>query len=478
MGATIGCAQCHDHKFDPYTADDFYSLSAFFADVDDEKHFTAGSNSNPTARDPELELQSAEQRTQLAEITGRLESVKTELDAKGLPEAELKSMLDRVQQIEAELKQYKAGIRRTMITVALETPRIVRVLPRGNWLDESGPIVEPAVPEFMGSIAASQTESRRANRLDLAHWLVDAEHGAGLLTARVTVNRLWSLCFGNGLAGRLDDFGGQGEPPMHPELLDRLAHAFVESHWDTRATMKQIVNSRTYQQSSVVRSDLTDIDPTNRLYARQSAFRLPAEMVRDNALAISGLLVQQTGGPSVKPYQPVGYYRHLNFPERTYEQDNDDRQWRRGVYIHWQRQFLHPMLKAFDAPGREECTAQRAQSNTPMAALVLLNDPTFVEAARAFATRTLDNDTRTDDERLAWAFYQAVTREPANKELNVLRRLLTENRESFKTRPDDATAFLNVGLTKPEVGREAREMAAWTSVCRAILNLAETNSRN
>ena len=478
MAATVGCAQCHDHKFDPYTAHDFYSLSAFFADVDDEKHFTAGSNSNPTARDPELELPSAEQQTQLAEITGRLESAKMELKAEGLPESELKSIRNRIQQIETEWKQFQAGIRRTMITVALETPRVVRVLPRGNWLDESGPIVEPAVPKFMGSLAAPEAESRPANRLDLSRWLVDAEHGAGLLTARVTVNRLWSLCFGSGLAGRLDDFGGQGESPMHPELLDRLTHAFVESNWDIRAMMKQIVSSRTYQQSSVARSELTSIDPHNRLYARQSAYRLPAEMVRDNALTISGLLVQQTGGPSVRPYQPSGYYRHLNFPQRTYEQDNDDRQWRRGVYVHWQRQFLHPMLKAFDAPGREECTAQRAQSNTPMAALVLLNDPTFVEAARAFATRSLDGDARTDDERLAWAFYQAVTRAPATSELKVLRRLLNENRESFKTRPDDATAFLSVGLTKPAVGREAGEMAAWTSVCRAILNLAETNSRN
>ncbi len=200
MGATIGCAQCHDHKFDQYTAHDFYALGAFFADVDDEKHFTAGSNSNPTARDPELELPTAEQQTQLAEITGRREAAKMELKADGLPESDLKSVRSRMQQIEAELKQSQAGVRRTMITVALEKPRVVRVLPRGNWLDESGPIVEPAVPRFMGSLAGPDGDSCRANRLDLAHWLVDAEHGAGLLTARVTVNRLWSLCFGSGLA--------------------------------------------------------------------------------------------------------------------------------------------------------------------------------------------------------------------------------------------------------------------------------------
>ena len=288
----------------------------------------------------------------------------------------------------------------------------------------------------------------------------------------------FGLGFGSGLAGRLDDFGGQGEPPVHPELLDRLAHEFVESGWNVKAIMKLIVTSRTYQQSSVGRSDLMDLDPHNRLYARQSTFRLPAEMVRDNALAISGLLVREVGGPSVKPYQPEGYYRHLNFPERTYQQDNDDQQWRRGVYVHWQRQFLHPMLKAFDAPSREECTAQRTQSNTPMAALVLLNDPTFVEAARAFATRSLANDIAPDDQRLARTFYRALMREPAALELRVLRRLLNENRESFDARPDDAVSFLNIGLTKPAIGHDARELAAWTAVCRAILNLAETNSRN
>jgi hypothetical protein len=223
---------------------------------------------------------------------------------------------------------------------------------------------------------------------------------------------------------------------------------------------------------------LSEIDPSNRLFARQSSFRLPAEMVRDNALAISGLLVQQTGGESVKPYQPEGYYRHLNFPERTYQQDNDDRQWRRGVYVHWQRQFLHPMLKAFDAPSREECTAQRPKSNTPMAALVLLNDPTFVEAARSFATQSLNIDSATDDERIAWAFYHAVTRYPTASEQDVLRRLLRENRDSFELRPDAAAELLSVGLTRPATSQDKRELAAWTAVCRAILNLAETNTRN
>ena len=224
MGATVGCAQCHDHKFDPYTAQDFYALSAFFADIDDEKHFTAGSNANPTARDPELPLPTPEQKTQLEELLNRQQTAKAKLETKGLSPAEETPLRDVVKDGDAKIKKLCASFRSSMITVALKTPRVVRILPRGNWLDESGPIVEPNVPTFMGSITIANGAGHRANRLDLANWLVDAKDGSGLLTARVMVNRFWSLCFGTGLAGRLDDFGGQGEPPEHPELLDRLAH--------------------------------------------------------------------------------------------------------------------------------------------------------------------------------------------------------------------------------------------------------------
>lgn len=485
LGATVGCAQCHDHKFDPYTMTDFYSLAAFFADVDDERHFTSGTNDNPTQREPELALPTAQQSQQVAEITARLEVLRADAATDSLPEEEQTQLRQRIQQAEAELKQVNRQIMRTMITVALPSPREVRVLPRGNWLDESGPLVTPAVPEFLGLLPSV---TARPDRLDLANWLVDAEDGVGLLTARVMVNRLWALCFGTGLAADLADFGGQGEPPVHPELLDFLAHEFVDSGWDMRALMKHIVLSRTYQQSSIARPELAIRDPNNRLCARQSAFRLPAEMIRDNALAISGLLVTDLGGPSVKPYQPEGYYRHLNFPQRSYQQDNDARQWRRGVYVHWQRQFLHPMLKAFDAPSREECTAQRPQSNTPLAALTLLNDPTFVEAARVFAEQVLTAGLKDDAARLRWAFEECVTRPPSEAESVLLLRFLDKNRADFAARPQGAMELLRVGLTPVRdeqdaaasvgPGIELTELAAWTALCRALLNLAETNTRN
>lgn len=475
MGATVGCAQCHDHKFDPYTAKDFYSLAAFFDDIDDEQHFGNGTNSLPTRREPELQLPTATQQQQLAELDAKIKQLQTEVSNEAASKEDQKLHKQELDAALAARKKAQANVPRSMITVSLKKPRTTRVLPRGNWLDESGEIVLPAVPEFMQTDLATKD---RLTRLDLAQWLVDEESGNGLFTARVMVNRLWYLFLGSGLAANLDDFGGQGEAPIHPELLDRLAYELVESDWDMKAIIRQIVTSRTYRQSSIATRQMRERDPENRLYARQSSFRLPAEMVRDNALAISGLLRTEIGGPSVKPYQPTGYYRHLNFPNRKYKSDVDNRQWRRGLYVHWQRQFLHPMMKAFDAPSREECTAERSRSNTPIAALTLLNDPTFVEAARAFATRCLELNTDTDTERCAWAFQQASTRAASEQELKILISLLQQNRNLLADAEADGTAVTRVGISKPNNKFEAKELAAWTAVCRAILNLAETNTRN
>jgi hypothetical protein len=316
------------------------------------------------------------------------------------------------------------------------------------------------------------------------------------------VNRLWYLLFAQGLARVLDDFGGQGEPPSHPELLDALAHEFVASGWDVKHLVRLLVTSRAYRQSSriadfglqiadsnpksaigdpqlaesVIRNPQSP-DPENRLFARQATYRLSAEMIRDNALAISGLIVRQLGGPSVRPYQPDGYYKHLNFPPRTYRQHNDQRQWRRGLYVHWQRMFLHPMLKAFDAPSREECTAQRPRSNTPLAALVLLNDPSFLEAARVFAERILREGGPKCDERLDYAFRRAVARSPDSVERKVLTELVLQSQCEYAADGDAARKVVSVGQAPRAAGLDVVEWAAWTNVARAILNLAETNTR-
>ena len=296
------------------------------------------------------------------------------------------------------------------------------------------------------------------------------------------VNRLWYLFFGVGIARDLDDFGGQGEPPLHPELLDQLAVEFVDSGWDIKALAKRIVMSRTYRQSSLVSDSLAKRDPYNQFFARQSRFRLPAEMVRDTALAVGGILNLEYGGGSIKPYQPAGYYRHLNFPQRKYAHHDDARQWRRGVYMHWQRQFLHPMLRAFDAPRREECTAERSRSNTPIAALNLLNDPTFVEAARGLAALLLEPADASTAERVRLGFRRATSRPPDHEETAILTELYEVNLRHYRENSKAAQALLGVGLMPPtSSGASAEDTArnaAWTSVARALLNLNETITRN
>ena len=471
MGGTMGCCQCHNHKFDPYTIEDFYSIGAFFADLDEAQHFKSGGNSLPTKREPELVVLTQRERLRIDELKQEIAGIR--IASQHVANGDQSSVGAVIGKLEKEIEAINKAARRTMISASIE-PRTMRVLPRGNWLDDSGPVVTSSIPKFLGTL---DTGSKRATRLDLASWLTDAENGNGLLTARVFANRFWYLLFGEGIARNLTDFGGQGEPPSHPELLDNLAIEFVESGWNVRHMLKRIAMSQAYRQSSLVSARLREVDPANRLFSRQSRFRLPAEAVRDNALFVSGLLVQQIGGPSVKPYQPAGYYRHLNFPTREYAQHSDERQWRRGLYVHWQRQFLHPMLKAFDAPRREECTAQRPRSNTPLASLTLLNDPTFVEAARAFAARimTSAND---DHARLDAAFRSAVSRSPEDFERKLLTELLVASRGQYRSDEASALALVSAGIAPNTDGGSVVEHAAWTAVARAILTLGETTTRN
>jgi hypothetical protein len=357
----------------------------------------------------------------------------------------------------------------TMITMPCN-PLTVRVLPRGNWQDESGPIVEPAVPHFLPQIDGK--EGRRATRADLARWLCSKENP---VTPRMFANRLWKQFFGNALSAVVDDLGAQGEPPSHPELLDWLAIEFRDNKWDVKRLVRAIVSSNTYRQDSNLRPKLWNLDPQNRLLASQNPRRLEAEIVRDNALAVAGILNLEMGGPSVKPYQPVGYYVNLQFPNRDYVANLDRRQWRRGVYMHWQRTFLHPMLANFDAPAREECTANRTLSNTPQQALTLLNDPTMVEAARALADRVLitAND---DDARLELAYELALARSPKSQEKQSLLKLLESQREHYRSVADDADKLAHVGIL-PAKCTDEPELAAWTAVTRVILNLHETITR-
>ena len=293
----------------------------------------------------------------------------------------------------------------------------------------------------------------------------------------MTANRIWALLFGAGLCRSAGDLGGQGELPDHPELLDRLALEFMQQGWDVRKLIRTIVTSRTYRMASDAPADLLARDPDNRLLARQGRWRLPAEGVRDTALFAGGLLVEQLGGASVHPYQPAGYYQHLNFPQREYIADTDSRQWRRGLYVHWQRMFLHPQLLAFDAPTREECTATRMRSNTPKAALVLLNDPTFLEAARKLAELAVTTGGTSDDERITFLWDNTLSRPPSPEELALVKGLLDRRRAEFKADPKAAGELLAVGIAARDTTLNEPELAAWTAAARAVLNLHEAISR-
>ena len=409
---------------------------------------------DPSARTPE----------QSAKLWAEFKAVAPEL-------ADLRAQRTAADKARAD---FEGTIPRTLVTERSEKPRTVRVLPRGNWLIETGEIMEPAIPAQFRP-ASRAVSDRRLNRLDLADWLVSPENP---LTARVVVNRFWRQFFGTGLSKVLDDFGAQGEPPRHPELLDWLAVEFRESGWDVKHLVRLMVTSRTYRQSSNASRELLARDPENRDLARQGRWRIEAEMVRDSALQVSGLLVPRIGGPSVRPYQPDGYWENLNFPQRGYDASSGGDQYRRGLYTWWQRSYVHPSMLAFDAATREECAAERNRSNIPQQALVLLNDPSYVEAARSFAARILREGFGDDTARLTWAWRQALARAPLDSELSALRRLLESQRTAFAKDPEAAAQFTQTGKAPTPAGLDPVQWAAWTDVARALLNLHETITRS
>ncbi len=475
LGSTMACCECHDHKFDPFTAKDFYSFAAYFSDILEKGAWNnEGSYQEDIAKwtsqgvtfdewGPLLLTASPEQQTRLDELDAGIARLRAQLAPKEKPTPEL-----------AALEKERSGLLKTIPSVPATLsakPRDIRLLNRGDWTDKSGPLVSPATPAFL--TAGTADPSTRPTRLDLAKWMVAKENP---LTARVFANRLWARLFGTGLSKDSGDLGLQGEYPSHPELLDWLALEFTDNQWSVKHLMRTILLSRTYQQSSTPTPALAETDPQNRLLARQSQLRLPAELIRDNALAVSGLLHPAIGGPSAKPYQPAKYYRHLNFPPREYQADSGPQLYRRGLYTHWQRTFLHPMLKAFDAPAREECTADRANSNTPLQALNLLNDPAFTEAARALATRLLQ-EPEGEANLVARAWLRCLGRPPSEEESRILGEFHADELKRFTASPADAAAFLKIGQSPAPATLPPAQLAAATSLARTLLNLHETITR-
>jgi hypothetical protein len=293
------------------------------------------------------------------------------------------------------------------------------------------------------------------------------------LTARVIVNRIWQQYFGQGLVTTPEDFGSRCDRPSHPELLDWLAVEFMESGWDVKSLLRTIVSSATYRQSSNVTPELLQRDPENRLLARGPRFRLPAEVIRDQALAVAGLLVERTGGPSVRPYQPPGLWQELH-GGKGYEQDHGAGLYRRSLYTYWKRTVAPPNMMNFDAPNRETCVVRQVRTNTPLQALSLMNDVTFVEASRKLAERMMVEGGRSERDRIGWVFRTVLARPPRGDESEVLEQALAKFRSHYAANEADAVALLGQGESPRNLKLDARELAAYTGVASLVLNLDET----
>ena len=385
--------------------------------------------------------------------------------------AEVKEHARRVAMEKDAAAKFEKSIPVTMVMQEMSKPRDTFLLVRGDWQNK-GEKVSPDVPSVWPRLPEGPT-----NRLSLAKWLVDPGHP---LTARVAMNHFWQQYFGEGIVRTPADFGSHGEWPTHPELLDWLAREFIESGWNVKHMQKLIVMSATYRQSSVVDPKKLERDPDNRFLSRGPRVRLEAEAIRDQALAVSGLLNRKMGGPSVRPYQPPGLWEAIgftdngNFSSQKYEQSPGDDNYRRGLYVYWKRSMPYASFVTFDAPSREVCTVKRPRTNTPLQALALMNDPVYLECARALGQRIMNEGGAQIRERLTFAFKLCLARAPSPEELNILERKFYEQLANFQADPQSAGKLIHLGVSQPPTNVYASELAAWTAIGNILLNLDET----
>ncbi len=508
LGLTLNCCRCHDHKFDPLKQRDYYGLASFFNNTPVD-----GGGGDPQTR-PNLETPSEEQQRQLRaakeEIT-RAAAGLDELERRHFPRGEGQTAADASMaqgapgaileilksapanrdrgQLEklnkqfaerSELNEYgpallvlksalerrdgvARAIPRVMIMEEMPQPREMHVLFKGLY-DKPTEKVETSVPQ---QLAAFQAEWPK-QRWGLAQWLVSAEQP---LTARVIVNRFWSQLFGVGIVKTSEDFGVQGEMPQHPQLLDWLASSFRQSGWDVKRLFRQMSLSHAYAQSSRVSPELTDRDPENRWLARGPRGRLPAWMLRDQALALAGMLSRPIGGPPVKPYQPLGIWEETTFGNKRYEQDHGENLYRRSVYTFWRRIIGPPIF--FDSASRQTCTVKQSRTNTPLHALLTLNDVTYIEAARGLADRMLNEVSSGVDARIDQLFQTVLLRSPTTEEREVLTSAFRRMQGEFSADTESAVKLIRMGEWPQADRGDAAEFAAWIVVCNSILNLDE-----
>jgi hypothetical protein len=451
LGVTMACAQCHNHKYDPFTQAEYYKLFAYF-------NSTADKGRELT---PEMPLPSPEDEKRLAAL--KVERRRATASAAVLPYAAVQSRVIRI-------KREEDGIaaKKTLVMKELPKPRTTHVMLRGEFRN-LGEMVSANVPDRLHLKPSPTTAVVGKTRLDLANWLVSRDNP---LAARVMVNRLWARLFGRGIVETLEDFGVMGEPPSHPELLDGLAVEFADSGWSVKKLLTFIVMSETYRQSSAATPEKLEKDPFNRLFSRGPRFRLDAETVRDQALAVSGLLNRKIGGPSVMPFQPEGVWANPYSGDRWVTPADGDRH-RRGLYTFWRRTAHYALFAAFDAPSREVACSRRPRTNTPLQALATLNDKSFVECANALARRMVAEGGPTLSDQITFASMATLSRRPSTRELAVIKDYVRTMEWRYAFRPGEARALAGVAGPVP-AGVKPHQLAARTVAANVLLNLDET----
>ena len=510
LGLTTGCAACHDHKYDPITQKDFYELFAFFNSFDGNPMDNNRADHAPALRlhdeatlkrldelgqalvDAEAALKAATQQAEVSfgawltepgevedEAIQKLLAVPTDVrnpdQTKKLREHYLKSVdmaypkaLAERDAVKKKRDQVERSSPTTLIYRETKEPRKAYVLERGLY-DQRRDEVQREVPDFLPVMGDEMPRDRHG----FAQWLVHPDHP---LTSRVTVNRFWQQLFGTGLVKTSEDFGVQGEQPSHPELLDWLAVQFVKDGWDVKATMKRMVMSAAYRQSAAVGNEAYRQDPENRLLARGPRLRLDAEALRDQVLAVSGLMNDQIGGASVKPPQPAGIWKAVGYESSNtanFKADTGDKVYRRSMYVFWKRTAPPPFLVGFDAPNRESCVVRRERTNTAMQALIALNEPQYVESARRLGERIMTEAEGDVEAKVTWLLERTLMRPPTDKELAILVAGYEEQLAFYRADPDAAKALIATGTSKPNADLDPATLAAWTMTASTVINLDE-----
>ena len=467
MGMTVQCAACHDHKYDPITQKDYYSLFAFFNNIDAKPETERGLKNG--LQPPIASVPTPDQKKSLDELGAKMSEVESQINNQNNSEELLSGLQEKLKSLKGERGQLEKQIPMAMVMRERKEVRETRIMKRGQY-DDPGEVVQRNAPEFLHPMKRAGDV---ASRMDLANWFIDKENP---LTARVAVNRIWQQLFGVGLVKTSEDLGAQGEVPSHPLLLDYLTVSFVNSGWDVKALIKEIVLSKAYRQSSNIDESLFKKDPENRLLARGSRFRMDAEMIRDQILFTSGTLSEKMYGKSVKPPQPDGLWKAVTMIGERFKPDSGEEIRRRSLYTYWKRGMPPPQMTILNAPIRDACVSRRERTNTPSQALLLLNESEYMKAARNLAMTVLVPKEAKPSQRIAFAYETITSRLPDKEEQKTLYELLQSLYQTYLSEPALADEICE-GLPVKEKDQKAK-IAAWTILVNSLYNLDITKTRD